>query len=545
MPTSIMDIDRLRNNIEFASISQFFHTFQSAFTPWPAADDSFTNPKYHSAESSRFSTEDLEHMILNVTQRHRFEELIVRMLRLLTRNRFITQDTWQTYFAREWDKRMPDTPNPFHTDDYESTFEIHNFFTFSLDTRVHLLHVLCEWYFEDPERLREHLSVDEDEEEEAQWRVDPIGCDSKGNTFYLFDDNRLYQQSNTKPKPKKPSNAKKSLNRKGTRQSSRNSEPSVIEPVEEVWMPWRAVCQTSFEWEAFPSRYANSTNAEEKKLYRVLTEDVIPKVLPVLLEHEKELKKQEALLHRKRSSRLMVRELASLVPSSNDINITDKRASRREENAKKREEAEKESAAKAREERLLDRERRLYEREMARLEHDAKADSLEPITTVEKNTVNNKKRKRTKVQEEEEESNWTFDCICGLAGQNVDDGSPMIACEHCGVWQHIQCLRKSMQITKSLKSLDNYEFICEDCKRPPKVKVHQPDLITKEQSSLPEPVKTLAENQPSLPVVVPQPPSDTSPNVTQNTPVQALFSNSTTLQPLADQKTNIQDQLNH
>lgn len=34
----VPEIDRLRNNIEFASVSQFFHTFQSAFRPWPTAD---------------------------------------------------------------------------------------------------------------------------------------------------------------------------------------------------------------------------------------------------------------------------------------------------------------------------------------------------------------------------------------------------------------------------------------------------------------------------------------------------------------------------
>ncbi|KAL0093938.1 hypothetical protein F4703DRAFT_1913643 [Phycomyces blakesleeanus] len=567
MPSpSVTDIDLLRNNIEFASISQFFHTFHSAFTPWPAttpsgADESFLiYNKYNSAESSRFSTEDLEHMILDVTQRHRFEELIVRMLRLLTRNRFITHETWQMYFAREWDRRISEVPNPFHTDNYEATQEIRNFFTFPLDTKVHLLHVLCEWYFEDPERLREHLSGDEDEDEEAQWRVDPIGCDSKGNIFYLFDDNRLYQQSIHKPKTKPHSAIKKAQARKGTRHSARNADLSQIETptVEEIWMPWRLVCQTSSDWEMFPSRYSNSTHIDEKKFYRALIEDVIPKVLPVLLEHEKELKKQEALLHRKRSSRLMVRELASLVPSSTDIDLTEKRASRREENARRREEAEKESAAKAREERLLDRERRLHEREMARLEQDGKTDSLDlatkaaaveraGVSTDKKNNnknynnnnsnSNSKKRKRTKAQEKEEESNWTFDCVCGLSGQNVDDGSPMIACERCGVWQHIQCLRKSMQINKYMKSLDNYEFICQDCKRPPpfKSEIPQKDQIMTEQQPNPVFISTLQPvTQPSS-SQPPQPPLPLPlPTVTSQTvlpPAEAHIETAPTVVP--------------
>ena len=35
MNDTLTDIVLLRNNIDFACISQFFHTFQSAFRPWP------------------------------------------------------------------------------------------------------------------------------------------------------------------------------------------------------------------------------------------------------------------------------------------------------------------------------------------------------------------------------------------------------------------------------------------------------------------------------------------------------------------------------
>lgn len=38
----------------------------------------------------------------------------------------------------------------------------------------------------------------------------------------------------------------------------------------------------------------------------------------------------------------------------------------------------------------------------------------------------------------------------------------MIACEKCGIWQHIACLQKSGIIEKD-KSLDNLVFICQRC----------------------------------------------------------------------------------
>jgi hypothetical protein len=37
-----------------------------------------------------------------------------------------------------------------------------NFFDLSLETRVHVLHVLCEWQLDEPERMREHLASEDD-----------------------------------------------------------------------------------------------------------------------------------------------------------------------------------------------------------------------------------------------------------------------------------------------------------------------------------------------------------------------------------------------
>lgn len=37
-----------------------------------------------------------------------------------------------------------------------------NFFDLDLDTRVHVLHILCEWQLDEPERMREHLASEDD-----------------------------------------------------------------------------------------------------------------------------------------------------------------------------------------------------------------------------------------------------------------------------------------------------------------------------------------------------------------------------------------------
>ena len=57
---NLEEIDKIRNNIEFASIAQFFHTFQSAFHPWPAAYNpaSFLATQTHLASQAAKRSDD-------------------------------------------------------------------------------------------------------------------------------------------------------------------------------------------------------------------------------------------------------------------------------------------------------------------------------------------------------------------------------------------------------------------------------------------------------------------------------------------------------
>lgn len=40
---------------------------------------------------------------------------------------------------------------------------------------------------------------------------------------------------------------------------------------------------------------------------------------------------------------------------------------------------------------------------------------------------------------------------------------PMIACEKCDTWQHIQCLQQSGQVDKNVDQLEEVSFICQSC----------------------------------------------------------------------------------
>jgi hypothetical protein len=79
-----------------------------------------------------------------------------------------------------------------------------------------------------PELFKPTLVVPENKA--VHWRVDPIGSDSKGNVFWLFDDSRLYKED------------------------QKNKT-------------WGLVCQTIDDWTSFPLQYKDTKNKKDKQLY--------------------------------------------------------------------------------------------------------------------------------------------------------------------------------------------------------------------------------------------------------------------------------------
>ncbi|CAO3645934.1 unnamed protein product [Cunninghamella echinulata] len=516
-------------------------------------------------------------MLLNPSQYHRLEELLVRMLRLLTKNRFINTSNWETYLSREFDKRQSDKVNPLISGDMdqkennnkdvtdntnqnekmESSSNLKSsvpFFSLSLEAKLDLLNDLCEWQLDEPDRLREHLDHEDDA---IHWRVEPIGYDAKGNSYWLFDDNRLYKESKPLKRKFKNKKKRKSFNpvRRNTRRSARvnendinNEEPEYTSSDdEENWLPWKLVCMTINDWNSFPQKFAKSTNNDEQYFFQLLINDVLPKVIPVIEENDKARKKYEAIASRKRSSRLIVREIEALEKQQmkmDGFNDTSRNGesgegevtlSRTEKRKLEKELKERERKTKEREERLLERERKQLEKlkaeeqaaEKARLEREKRLkrrtgsidildDSLSIINNnnndniiltkhqhdpspilqqqqqqhdhQEKNIKKRKKytkksqkdrkdgkdepagkRKRGRkakselLQQYEDEESWVFNCLCGLFGKNLDDGTPMIACEKCNEWQHIDCLNRSKQIPEGLNNLEDISFMCKRC----------------------------------------------------------------------------------
>ncbi|KAI9099388.1 hypothetical protein DFS34DRAFT_657786 [Phlyctochytrium arcticum] len=395
------DREEIRGLWKFAAVVQFLHLFKEPL----GIDD--------------FETEELESWLVCRHTHRDLEALIVQLLKSLVGNpssRLINDSTWRASLVKELTKRgIVSEENPMvDVDDM------------TLEQRVELLHDLCESQLDNAERFRASFQG----QEEREWRVDPVGYDAKGAVYWLFDDNRLYKEvpEGTTARKKKG---------KGSKSASVSASN------------WSLVCGTKSEWEAFPARFERTRATVEKEFYSFLTNDALPQVIADLEEKEKKKQFEEAMVNRKRSSRLQMREFEKM-----EIEKVQEESRQRKQSLRQRKEQEnrRETDLQQREQRMLAREQRIAQRE-------AKLYSARNTPDSERSGAPKRSSRSKRKSEAIDDKTWYFDCICGLHGDNIDDGNPMIACEKCGVWQHIACLGNG----SDLNQLENVDFICQQC----------------------------------------------------------------------------------
>lgn len=119
---------------------------------------------------------------------------------------------------------------------------------------------------------------------------------------------------------------------------------------------------------------------------------------------------------------------------------------------------------------MLTREQRLKEREVKRILHEEELKKLEENSKNMDNSDARMSERNLKLEMErrqreldklaEEEDQWIFDCaVCGMHGENLDDGTHSIACEKCNIWQHSKC----HGISEENAEREDFHFVCNDC----------------------------------------------------------------------------------
>ncbi|KAF9493388.1 hypothetical protein BDN71DRAFT_1508624 [Pleurotus eryngii] len=262
-------------------------------------------------------------------------------------------------------------------------------------------------------------------------------------------------------------------------------EPPVQEPIQEPeellevtgkneapecpadFIEWETIAVTLDEWEHVADPFTQAGHYSEKALRKVLNV-IAPIIIEQLREVEKNRRLEEAVTHRKRSSRIAVKE-----SEKEEARLAAKKRAEEEEKFSRARRAE---ARQQKEE--ADRQRRETAREARRREREAKEalhKSTTEVSTPDEGDVKEpaangtQQSKRTNGSgsgSRTPNSDWELDCeICQRRGANVDDGTPMMSCGSCSKWQHISCHDRADQASgRSKRNWDDVEFFCYKCR---------------------------------------------------------------------------------
>ncbi|EJD06674.1 uncharacterized protein FOMMEDRAFT_144617 [Fomitiporia mediterranea MF3/22] len=251
------------------------------------------------------------------------------------------------------------------------------------------------------------------------------------------------------------------------------------------FVEWETLCISLEEWEAISHRFEKATHYLEKALHKILVQEIVPYVTSNLLEIERQRAKEDALMNRKRSSRIAIKEMekeAERLATARQAEEDEKMArmrrlearARREEEERLRREQAREQRRKEREERelarsrRLERERRVTEDEPVEIQSQPESsDATKPqnVPSSSGSAKTSRPRGGTKANKRTKTGDWELDCeICGSKGINKAEGIALMSCGKCNKWQHIPCHDAvDKKAGRRLRNWDVVDFFCRRC----------------------------------------------------------------------------------
>ncbi|KIK94218.1 hypothetical protein PAXRUDRAFT_143337 [Paxillus rubicundulus Ve08.2h10] len=251
----------------------------------------------------------------------------------------------------------------------------------------------------------------------------------------------------------------------------------------EDFVEWETICVTLEEWESIGQLFEKATHYAEKALHKALSQNIVPIITAELKGFEKKRRMEEAVVHRKRSSRIAIKEIEKKEERAEmrrRVEEEEKMSrTRRLEARQQKEQAEQLKRENAREQRRKERElreQRVAATREANSEMEASIDIVgqassstaqqplgwgtNPLTPSVAPVNGAGSGSRTPAE------NWELDCeICGRRGFNQDDGVPIMCCGTCAKWQHIICHDKQdAMVNRPKRNWDAEDFICQQCR---------------------------------------------------------------------------------
>jgi len=186
--------------------------------------------------------------------------------------------------------------NPFQEEDMQDFSEL------DLRDKVRVLHQLCEVRLEAADVADKVKKL-----EAASLRVDPLGTDSEGTTFWYFYGTRLYQEVPAQATARSPNKGKdRKKKRKEKKEKKRKRKRSETDLSDEESdggdSIWSLACLTEDDWIELTEKYKKSRKKEDRNLYHTLNDAFLPEITTMFAEKEREEKQKLLMMAPKRTS---------------------------------------------------------------------------------------------------------------------------------------------------------------------------------------------------------------------------------------------------
>jgi len=320
------------------------------------------------------------------------ERLVVRLLRGClppTIAAATHEGNFSVYLRKLIQTKQEEAEEEGHSSNFVDPFEDTHIDTFSeLSTldQVRVISQLTEWRLEAADVSERLKDLDPD-----GMRVEPLGEDSDGITFWYFYGVRLYKEiKKTKPKrPKKKVDEEKDEKFNKSKKAKVMEEVDEVEEVEEITAPrdppgWYLACQSEREWADLADKYKKSKKRKDRELYEVIMENFMAEISLMFQEKEKEERIRLMMLN-KRSSNRLDRKRAEREKEFESKRIELERLElERKVEEEKQQMREKENKSKGRAQRAKLREEAATDGQLARLINNRKRDretDSQPVNT--------------------------------------------------------------------------------------------------------------------------------------------------------------------